>query len=142
MARRGAGVEGAMSTERPILFVDERAAWDAYRADPQHRPLLEAAGVAGPDDMEAALASPFVVHDGGEDADDTPILLGERVFHTLCAHDRERRNSPKGLRERIAELEAEIATLRARAVPEGLEVWEGDALWAAIDAAWTMRGGA
>lgn len=75
----------------PVASLEERVAeyeqdvWDLYRDDPMYRPFLEQAGLAGPDDMEAALESDFVVSEGDGTENDPPILLADHVLHTLMA---------------------------------------------------------
>lgn len=62
----------------------DQVLWDAYRQHPDNKPLLEAAGVAGPDDLDAALKSKHVIETCAQDVEDNgPLLLGDHVLHTL-----------------------------------------------------------
>ena len=63
----------------------EAAVWNRYRNHPDNRGLLLRGGVAGEDDLDAALESRFVVWEGDGTIDDPPVLLGDYVLHTLTA---------------------------------------------------------
>lgn len=63
--------------------VDEQYVWEVYRNHPRHGELLRAAGLAGPEDMEEAKASNFVVSEESEE-DGGPILLKDHVLHTMA----------------------------------------------------------
>jgi hypothetical protein len=60
--------------------------WDLYRAEPEHRSFLLQAGLAGPDDFEAALGSAFIIIEGDGTEDDPPVYLNEYVLHTVTAY--------------------------------------------------------
>lgn len=61
----------------------EKEVWTYYRL--AHWEILYSAGLSGPDDMDKALESDFVVSPGDGTEDDPPVLLGEYVLHTLTA---------------------------------------------------------
>ena len=88
LARKAARTDDleAEAAEAEAEVRDEQAIWDAYRADPRHQPILQAAGLDGPNDMDAALDSDFEVVPAGDDPEEEPpILLGDHVLHTITA---------------------------------------------------------
>lgn len=71
---------------------DEQAIWDAYRQHPDHSAILQAAGVGGPEDLDAALESEYLLNaDDPEDLRESgPLYVKDHVLHTLTVFAGER----------------------------------------------------
>jgi len=63
----------------------DKLAWDLYRVSDDNMQILQAAGVGGPDDMEAASESLYVLNaNDPEDIEEAgPLYLKDHVIHTI-----------------------------------------------------------